>query len=834
MTPIRYTCLFLFMCLFAGLQTAHTQCTADALATDVSCFGLNNGSIDLTAANGTAPYTYSWSNSQTTEDISNLAPGTYICTVTDALSCTAIVTAIVSEPAALLVTLDGINTLDCINLSTTITANVLGGTAPYTYSWSNGETINTAQIPAPGTFALTVTDANGCSATESVDVVIDDSVPIAIVQQFGALTCVVTSLILDATGSSVGPNIVYLWTTPNGNIIGGGNTLNPIVNAPGIYILQVVNTINGCTVIDKVNVSAIGSELCSTIEGRVIQDTLENCTTDAGEPPLAGWIVKAVGALKSFYAVTDSSGNYQIFVETGDIYAISAVPPSVLWGQCPAFQAINVPDPNVTHFAADLLIQKLAGCPLLSVDISSGNLRRCFSNNFFSVWYCNNGTEPAEDAYVVITLDPLLSIQSSNLPFIDLGGGIINFELGDLAVGQCGSFYFYTYLSCDAIFGQTHCTEAHIYPDSSCIPSNPQWSGASLRISSECASDSVRFLLENVGLGDMPNALDYIIIEDQVMLMSAPIQLDAGQSATVSVLANGSTWRLEVEQVAFHPGQSAPAVSVEGCTTGPTFTTGFVMQFPADDADEFVDIHCLENTGSYDPNDKQGFPKGYGAEHYIRPGTPLEYQIRFQNTGNDTAFTVRIVDTLSAWLDPSSIRPGASSHPYTWDLTGYGALSFLFENILLPDSNVNEPASHGFVKFNINHRAEAPLETVIENTAEIYFDFNEAIVTNTTFHRLGENFVTVGLWQPEQPGYEVLVSPNPFSDAAILEVKGLRQNSSLHLQVFDLQGKLQMQMDSEGPIFQLKKGGLPTGVYLFKIDQKGKSVGAGKLIIQDQ
>ena len=79
----------------------------------------------------------------------------------------------------------------------------------------------------------------------------------------------------------------------------------------------------------------------------------------------------------------------------------------------------------------------------------------------------------------------------------------------------------------------------------------------------------------------------------------------------------------------------------------------------------------------------------------------------------------------------------------------------------------------------------------------------------------------------------VLVSPNPFSDAAILEVKGLRLNTPLRLQVFELQGKLQMEMDSDGPVFQLKKGTLLTGVYLFKIDQKGKSVGAGKLIIQD-
>jgi len=161
-------------------------------------------------------------------------------------------------------------------------------------------------------------------------------------------------------------------------------------------------------------------------------------------------------------------------------------------------------------------------------------------------------------------------------------------------------------------------------------------------------------------------------------------------------------------------------------------------------------------------------------------------------------------------------------------------LSFLFENILLPDSNVNEAASHGFVKFTINPLANAPLETVIENTAGIYLDFNDAVVTNTTFHRLGENFVTVGLWQPQQAAYQVLVSPNPFSEGARLELKGLPLNTPLRLQVFDLQERLQLEMDSESAMFHLKKGNLSGGVYLFKIEQAGKNMGMGKMVIKDR
>jgi hypothetical protein len=206
--------------------------------------------------------------------------------------------------------------------------------------------------------------------------------------------------------------------------------------------------------------------------------------------------------------------------------------------------------------------------------------------------------------------------------------------------------------------------------------------------------------------------------------------------------------------------------------------------------------------------------------------------IRFQNTGTDTAFTVRVADTLSSWLDVATIRPGASSHPYHFNLTGPGFAEFLFENIMLPDSNVNQEASNGFVKFSIYPKADAPLETLIENTAHIYFDQNEAVVTNTTRHRLGEGFVTVGLWQPQRPQYEVSVSPNPFTETALLEVKGLESSAPIHLQVIDLQGKIVMDETAAGPVLLLKKGNLTSGMYLFKLDQKGVLVGSGKLLIK--
>ncbi len=76
----------------------------------------------------------------------------------------------------------------------------------------------------------------------------------------------------------------------------------------------------------------------------------------------------------------------------------------------------------------------------------------------------------------------------------------------------------------------------------------------------------------------------------------------------------------------------------------------------------------------------------------IEPMTPIDYQIRFQNTGTDTAFTVVIRDTLSSWLDVESFKVGISDHTFRTDFEGSNILKFTFDHILLPDSNVNEAA----------------------------------------------------------------------------------------------------------------------------------------------
>ncbi|WP_026211331.1 T9SS type A sorting domain-containing protein [Lewinella cohaerens] len=143
-----------------------------------------------------------------------------------------------------------------------------------------------------------------------------------------------------------------------------------------------------------------------------------------------------------------------------------------------------------------------------------------------------------------------------------------------------------------------------------------------------------------------------------------------------------------------------------------------------------TDEYCSTILNSFDPNDKLVVAADT-ASCWKTALDKLDYTIRFQNTGNDTAFQVVILDTLPEYLDRRSIQPGPSSHDYTLRVLGDSQLMFAFADINLLDSTNHEAESHGFVQFSIYPKADIADETVIPNHAAIYFDHNPPIFTPT-------------------------------------------------------------------------------------------------------
>ena len=334
----------------------------------------------------------------------------------------------------------------------------------------------------------------------------------------------------------------------------------------------------------------------------------------------------------------------------------------------------------------------------------------------------------------------------------------------------------------------------------------------------------------------MREALMYFVVEDELILMEAPFQLDAGQMVTFVAHPEGAMYRLEVEQALGHPGNSMPSVSIEGCGEDEegNIHVGFINQYPQNDNDHYIDIDCRENVGSFDPNDKQGFPKGYGEQKFIAAETPLEYLIRFQNTGTDTAFTVVIKDDLSPFLDISTLKPGASSHDYDFKIMDERTLVFTFDNIMLPDSNVNEAASHGFITYNVQQKKDNADGTIIKNEAAIFFDFNAPVITNTTVHTVGSNFVSIAppnfTWESNPKPVIVKAYPNPFEQYLTFEILHLKP-SELTFYLYDLKGRLIQEIDFISPTFEFERGNLDTGMYIFEIKDKKQLIGNGKIVL---
>ena len=224
--------------------------------------------------------------------------------------------------------------------------------------------------------------------------------------------------------------------------------------------------------------------------------------------------------------------------------------------------------------------------------------------------------------------------------------------------------------------------------------------------------------------------------------------------------------------------------------------------------------------GSYDPNDKAASP----ANEMAPSVKTLDYLIRFQNTGTAPAHDVRIEDKIDDNFEKASLQVNDYSHSMEYYFDDNGKIYFEFPNIMLPDSGTDYEASQGYVSYSIQLKDNLPLGTKLKNTAEIYFDFNEPIITNTTVNTIvlksGSGVKT------EVDGLNVSIYPNPTQNTATIEVN-LDKTSTLSYTLFNIQGKLISQKELDKKASGLVKeeislDGLTSGIYILNISINGK------------
>ncbi|MCW3103599.1 MAG: hypothetical protein JWO09_2039 [Bacteroidetes bacterium] len=273
-------------------------------------------------------------------------------------------------------------------------------------------------------------------------------------------------------------------------------------------------------------------------------------------------------------------------------------------------------------------------------------------------------------------------------------------------------------------------------------------------------------------------------------------------------------------------------------TPDPTVISGDMLCFhvftnvPAADVNPANNDYsfCLPVVSSYDPNFKEVSPAGTTAAGLIDPisDTVLTYTIHFQNTGTAPAMTVSVTDSLDADLIPSSLQILGSSHNVTPVWSAPNVVSFTFYGINLPDSTSNEAASHGSVTFRIKRQPSLAAGTQIRNKAEIYFDFNPAVVTNTTLNTIQG---PAGITDIVNNG-SVSVYPNPFSDNTTFMINTDKSGEVYSFELSDVLGKSVKSMKTTDRQFSVSREGLQNGMYFYSITTADGLVGIGKVIIK--
>ena len=224
---------------------------------------------------------------------------------------------------------------------------------------------------------------------------------------------------------------------------------------------------------------------------------------------------------------------------------------------------------------------------------------------------------------------------------------------------------------------------------------------------------------------------------------------------------------------------------------------------------------CYQVSNSYDPNKKEVYPID------VQPGFNdyFTYTVHFQNTGTAPAMNIRLTDTLDANLDLETFQVINYSHYNTASVKG-NVLTFHFPNIQLPDSTSNLEGSQGFVQYRIKPKANLPVGTKIKNTANIYFDYNPVIVTNTTTN---EYTLTASLNEKTQ-NTTLSIYPNPSNGKYLLSITDVTDVSKLTIEVRNVMGEILLKTKMQNNVSQIDLSAFANGIYFVQINGSNQSL----------
>ncbi len=676
------------------------------------------------------------------------------------------------------------DSVDCQTGIAAVEVWAWGNNPPYTYLWNDGSTTQRIDNPNVGQFySVTVTDATGATATDNVTARFTSFVPVTVTHTVIQNVCSANGLggIVDVTVSGGTPPYTYQWG----------------------YSGFTTEDVSGLFDSDYIYVGHAGN-YCQTYESINVGQGLFNYGTRVNEANCT----MATGSI-NFY----TSGNYIYEWSDGQTTASAT-------GLVAGAYGLTVTDPNTN-------------CTVRRV-FQVDNTPNCLSTISGYV-YNNASCQPTQNGYAwyqqVVITD--LTTGQAHYPYTQANGyyqfnttEATTYSLSVTPYGAvaviCPNTNNYTvtttaqggnYSNNNFFIGRANDIDVQVsYYAGNVRPMNNQWNSIYV-----------------CNAGNLPQTGDITVVLDPLLTYvpaSAYVQslVNYGyyynyQPITPTINANNLVFAYsnllsgECRYISFQAnlGSNQPFGTTLSNNVSVTPLVGDAV--PADNND--VTVATVVN--SYDPNDKQQFNfrsgNSFDAEIYTQD-TEMDYLIRFQNTGNAPAIRVEIRDTFENNLIASSVKNINTSHRANVRVEG-NVLIATFDNIYLADSFSNEPASHGFISFKMDRQAGLPLQTEINNSAAIYFDFNEPVITNTQVTTIVQP-VAIAQTRAEEIGLEIM--PNPAT--TLLNVKyQLVSDVEVSLNIVNGMGQViknisQNQNQAAGAqVAQIAVEELPTGVY---------------------
>lgn len=820
----------------------------------------NSGFIGLSASGGLGWYTYSIppgnpSNLQlpgTTLGYVGFSAGVYIATVTDANGCsdTAIETLI--PPPALSWVSTGISNANPCDPDTVLVL-AGGGTSPITYTLNPGNVTNATGLFAsqtPGTYTISAVDVNNCSVTTNVTIT-------------GATPNVVSSSVVQPlcgqANGSISEQVSWGSTTFNyvlnpGNITNTTGVFNSLT--AGTYTVSIQNTscplgvvLDTFVLSSKLNpypISNTSNSFTATVPTNGMAPYAYSINGQSIALPQSGLRCTGVDTFRITDAggcVFDSvfnftSGNSFLGISlnknvtdascalTNDGQIIYAPSATLIYEWLSKANVLGSMSNNISNLIPDVYVVKLhnANGDCIQDTSTVGTIGTACGNISGIAFYdtlvnCSYDTVEIPLANVTVTLMPgniqRITNAQGEYEFLGLSYGNYNVEVDTNAA-------LIQYPSCNLIQYDTLTASANSIVNNFPYDSVTQtdiytYTPFMVKVPAAAKGSFARRQPVYYGHSNFLNTVNVNLYA----VMDSIHHFDFSSVTPTSI--NGDTLMWQINSVT--SGNHFLSIYYDSIQSLPI---NHLMPFKVwiEPNQSIVgnptanDTSCvnLRIATSYDPNDKQVNPQGVGTPGYIeKTDSTLSYLVRFQNTGNAMAFNIHIDDTLSNRLDINSLKVLGASHPYMIEKDN-NVIRFRFDNVMLPDSNADEPNSHGYILYEIKQDAGNIKGDVINNTAHIYFDYNPAVVTNTTINTIGLPTVVENVTRTKSFN----VYPNPTNGQVFIQELENRKINSITL--YDILGReinLKPVRKSKHLIkFSIQE--LPMGVYLLNLD--GESV----------